>query len=199
MKRAGPATKPPERAERLGQGAHPQDVDPGAVGRAGPGSSGPRTAWASSSTSRAPWRPARRDQAGEVGHVPVHGEDGVGHDDRPARRARPAAASRCVEVAVGVDGDLGPGQPAAVDDRGVVELVGEDVGALGRRRPTAPTRLAAKPVGKTTARSHPFHAARAASSSAWTGREPVTRRDAPDPAPQRSRARGRRPPPPGGR
>ena len=34
----------------------------------------------------------------------------------------------------------------------------------------------------------PFQAASAASSSAWTGRDPVTRREAPDPAPQRSRA-----------
>ena len=50
-------------------------------------------------------------------------------------------------------------------------------------------RLAANPVGNTTARSHPFHAARASSSSAWTGREPVTSREAPAPEPQRSRAR----------
>ena len=44
-------------------------------------------------------------------------------------------------------------------------------------------RLAAKPVGKQTAASVPFHAASARSSSACTGRLPVTRREAPAPAP----------------
>ena len=50
-------------------------------------------------------------------------------------------------------------------------------------------RLAANPVGKSTAPPHRFQAARAASNSSCTGREPVTRRDAPDPEPHRSRAR----------
>ena len=50
-------------------------------------------------------------------------------------------------------------------------------------------RLAANPVGNTTARSHAFHSARDVSSSTCTGREPVIRREAPDPAPQRSSAR----------
>ena len=49
-------------------------------------------------------------------------------------------------------------------------------------------RLAAKPVGKQTAASVPFQAASAASSSVCTGRDPVTNRDAPAPAPQRSSA-----------
>ena len=49
-------------------------------------------------------------------------------------------------------------------------------------------RLAANPVGNTTAASAPFHSASAVSSSWWTGREPVIRREAPEPAPQRSRA-----------
>ena len=43
-------------------------------------------------------------------------------------------------------------------------------------------------MGKSTARSVPFHAASAASSSACTGREPTIRRAEPDPAPHRSRA-----------
>ena len=46
-------------------------------------------------------------------------------------------------------------------------------------------RLAANPVGKQTAASVPFHAASSRSSSLWMGRLPVTRRDAPEPAPQR--------------
>ncbi len=49
-------------------------------------------------------------------------------------------------------------------------------------------RLAAKPVGKQTAASVAFHAARAVSNSVCTGRDPVTRREAPAPAPQRSNA-----------
>ena len=46
-------------------------------------------------------------------------------------------------------------------------------------------RLAAKPVGKQTAASVPFHSARASSNSVCTGREPVTNREAPAPVPQR--------------
>ncbi len=49
-------------------------------------------------------------------------------------------------------------------------------------------RLAAKPVGKQMAASVPFHSASSRSSSLWTGREPVTRREAPAPAPHRSSA-----------
>ena len=49
-------------------------------------------------------------------------------------------------------------------------------------------RLAAKPVGKQTAASVPFQAAKATSSSVCTGRDPVTSREAPAPAPQRSSA-----------
>ena len=56
-------------------------------------------------------------------------------------------------------------------------------------------RLAANPVGKVTAASVPFQSASSRSSSLWTGRLPVTRRDAPEPAPQRARAALARPPP----
>src|SRR5437762_1383203 len=49
-------------------------------------------------------------------------------------------------------------------------------------------RLAAKPDGKTTARSVRFQSARAASSSWCTGREPTMRRAAPEPAPHGDRA-----------
>ena len=49
-------------------------------------------------------------------------------------------------------------------------------------------RLAANPVGKQTAASVPFHSASAASSSLWMGREPVTSREAPAPAPHASSA-----------
>ena len=49
-------------------------------------------------------------------------------------------------------------------------------------------RLAAKPVGNTTASSHRFHAASSDSRATCTGRVPVTRREAPEPEPQRSNA-----------
>ena len=57
---------------------------------------------------------------------------------RPAAPSRAAVAAQAplevLDVAVAVDDDLGARQPAAVDDRGVVELVGEDrVAAAGER------------------------------------------------------------------
>ena len=145
-KRGRSGHEPAERPERLGQRAHPQDVDP--VGASA--SSGPRTAWASSSTRSAPWRRATVDQAVEVGHVAVHGEDGVGDDDRPARPGG-QRRRRGRQVAVGIDAHVGPGQPAAVDDRGVVELVGVDDHS-GAAKTDRTDRLAANPVGKRTAR-----------------------------------------------
>ncbi len=48
--------------------------------------------------------------------------------------------------------------------------------------------LAANPVGNSNAAAPPFHAASSASSSACSGREPTTSRDAPVPVPQRSSA-----------
>ena len=55
----------------------------------------------------------------------------------------------------------------------------------GPPRVDSTPRLAANPVGKQTAASVPFHAASSRSSPLWMGRLPVTRREAPDPAPQR--------------
>lgn len=43
--------------------------------------------------------------------------------------------------------------------------------------------LVANPLGKTSAASDDFQSARTASSSVWTGREPLTSREAPAPAP----------------
>ena len=67
--------------------------------------------------------------------VAVHREDRVGDDQRAAPpRACAQAPGEVLDVAVVVDEDLGARQPAAVDDRGVVELVGEDdVAAAGER------------------------------------------------------------------
>ena len=55
-------------------------------------------------------------------------------------------------------------------------------GAAAATAVTTP-RLAAYPVGNSTARSVPFQSASSASSSAWTGRLPTTRREAPEPLP----------------
>ncbi len=76
------------------------------------------------------------------------------------------------DVAVAVDGRVGSGEPTAVDDRGVVQLVGVDhrVGGDAASAPRTP-RLACVAAGEQRApRSRPTHAARAASSSSWTGR-----------------------------
>ena len=64
---------------------------------------------------------------------------------------------------MGIDPHIGPGQPAAVDDRGMVELVGVDDGPSAANTDST-DRLAANPVGSTTAASVPFHSARASSS-----------------------------------
>ncbi len=53
--------------------------------------------------------------------------------------------------------------------------------------PSTP-RLAAKPEENVTARSQCFHAAMAASRSAWTGRLPTIKRDAVEPVPHLSMA-----------
>ena len=58
----------------------------------------------------------------------------------------------------------------------------------GPPRTVSTPKLAANPVGKQTAASVPFQSASASSSSLWMGRVPVTRRDAPDPAPHCSSA-----------
>ena len=120
------------RRSRRGSRASSTACRPGARAgrRARSTGTGWSTAWASSSTSRASWR-AHSVDAGR----------------RPGRRRRPSrtpsrytttwrsapgsasAAASCVEVAVAVHpqlGPVGPGQAAAVDDRGVVELVGVD-------------------------------------------------------------------------
>jgi hypothetical protein len=68
--------------------------------------------------------------------VAVHREDRVG-DDQPPGGALAVLAQRPVEVldvAMAVDDDLGPREAAAVDDRGVVELVGEDRVPRARQR-----------------------------------------------------------------
>ena len=54
--------------------------------------------------------------------------------ERAARAGLLQAPREVLDVVVAVDEDLGPREPAAVDDRGVVELVGEDDLAGARER-----------------------------------------------------------------
>ncbi len=78
-------------------------------------------------------RPARLGEPGQRGRVAVDGEDRVGHDDR-----RALVGPQCLAYGVrfGVRDDLGAatGQPAAVDQRGVVAGVGDDERAVRRQR-----------------------------------------------------------------
>src|ERR1039457_2751884 len=95
-----------------------------------------------------PWRPkwsvVRRPvmlgtlhQAGEGGDVPVHREDAVGdQEDAPVALGlrlgeRPL---RVVEVAVLIEDAVRLGEPDAVDDRSVIELVADDDIALLEER-----------------------------------------------------------------
>ncbi len=58
--------------------------------------------------------------------VAVHREDPVGDDQRGAPLGLAQPPGEVLDVAVAVDEGLGPGEATAVDDAGVVELVGED-------------------------------------------------------------------------
>jgi hypothetical protein len=66
--------------------------------------------------------------------VAVHREDRLGDDERRARARLLQAPREVLDVVVRVDERLRARQPAAVDDRGVVELVGEDHLARARQR-----------------------------------------------------------------
>ena len=81
-------------------------------------------------------------QFGQRGQVAVHAEEAVGHDQPPAvaLAAWPAAPPSRSPVAVRIDADVGPRQPAAVEQAGVVlavaedDVAGPDQGGDARRR-----------------------------------------------------------------
>ena len=95
-------------------------------GSPSPGSRwGPSTACASSSTSSAPCRRQRSTSAPTGATSPsIENTESVTTSTRPGRRGEQFV--EMVEVAVSVDRDLRPAEPAAVDDRGVVQLVAQD-------------------------------------------------------------------------
>ena len=171
-----------QRAQGLGQRSHPHQGEVGVGGEAG-GEVGAEDGVGFIEQEQGAVAAA---QGGDLLHrcrVAVHGEDRVGdHDGRACAGARVQQRGEMRHVAVAVDRQLGPGQPAAVDDRGVVQLVREDP-HVGPPRTLSAPRLAAKPVGKQMAASVPFHSARATSNAVCTGRDPVTSREAPGPGP----------------
>lgn len=77
--------------------------------------------------------PADPGERGERRGVAVDREDRVGHGERPAVVA---GQRRAHGLGVGVRGHFGtgPGEPAAVDEGGVVARVGDDQGAGGGER-----------------------------------------------------------------
>jgi hypothetical protein len=78
---------------------------------------------------------AEIDDLPERRRVAVHAEDGVGGDEPAAGTGRREQPGEPVHVAVAVDLDVGAGEAAAVDDGGVVPLVGEDRVARADERP----------------------------------------------------------------
>ena len=88
--------------------------------------SGPSTAWASSRTSSAPWRRQACGDGRRTGATSPSMEKTRSLTTMAGPRASASSASRCVDVGVAVDGDLGVGQAGTVDDRRVVELVRAD-------------------------------------------------------------------------
>ena len=116
-------------AERLAEGAD-DDVDlaaePGGGDRAAaPGPTAP-VACASSTISRAPWRRASSSSCGSGATSPsIEKTPSVTISAaRPPARSQPPG--EVLDVAVAVDEGLGAREAAAVDDAGVVQLVGED-------------------------------------------------------------------------
>ena len=133
-----------------------------------------------------PWRRASSTMLLERRDVAVHREHAVGHDQRAAA-ARPARMpqAQVLEVAVVVDEVSARDEPAAVDDRGVVELLGED-DSPGRAERRDARRCSRDSRSRTGAPPRcprtPPAAPRAGGGSSSC---PDTSREAPAPTPQR--------------
>ncbi len=72
------------------------------------------------------------NQTGEVSGIAVHGEDRVRHDHRASARSC-HQVFQVLQVIVAVHSHVSPGGPAPVDDRGMVQLVGEHLRTFGRK------------------------------------------------------------------
>ena len=125
--------EPADRGERLGERAHDQvDVRPagrsGRQCRAPVGPSTPSECASSTNSARAVLL-RQLDELRQGRDVALHREHAVDGDQRAALLARTGArapASRSRDVVVAEAHRLAERQRAAVDDRGVVELVDED-------------------------------------------------------------------------
>ena len=112
------------------------------------------------------------EQRIDVGGVAVHREHGVAHDDRAPLAARGEHGIEVLEVTVAEDRHARLAQPAAVDDRCVVQLVRahEHIGATERGEDAE---IGGEPRREQRGALGPLPAASASSSSAWTGRDPT--------------------------
>ncbi len=70
----------------------------------------------------------------DVGEITVHREHGVAYHQRAAVAAVVQQRSEVIEVVVAVDRRLAPRQPASVDDRRVVQLIGAHQHTLAAER-----------------------------------------------------------------
>ena len=100
---------------------------------------------------------------------------------------RAGACAEVIEVAVAVHRRVGGAsrQPSMID---AWLSSSEQTSTPAVPNVVSTPRFAANPVGKSAARSVPFHAASSRSSSLWIGRDPTMRRAEPAPLPQRSSA-----------
>ena len=116
-----------------------------------PGPTAP-SACASSTSTRTSCRRASSDDVLERRDVAVEAEHAVGRDQRAAAVALREAPGQVLGVGVLVGERLRAGQPAAVDDRRVRELVVEDHLALARQR-RDDAEVGERPEPKTTVAS----------------------------------------------
>ena len=93
----------------------------------------PNTSWAVSSTSRASCRAHIAESSCHVDDVAVHGEHDVGDHHGLGPAAAGQSRFEGLEVDVGVHVGRESAESGAVDDRGMVELVGEHHGVAWRR------------------------------------------------------------------
>ena len=178
MNGAGPATNPPSAPSVLERVPTRRTSTPSRSG------SGPSTACASSSTSRAACR-AHTSASCSIGATSPSIENTVSvtttaRPDRSASNFSRCSTSPWRYTATSARESR---QPSTID---AWFSSSEHTRVPAPPKVVSTPRLVANPVGNSTARAAPFHAASSASSSAWIGREPTMSRAAPDPAPQRS-------------
>ena len=185
------------RATRGSSTACPSQHHPEVGTRARDRMSGPSTAWASSSTTSASWRPADTSHQGvDIGRVAVHRErpsptPPVRGPGRPVARAGPRPGPRS-EWGNTIDRARARRTPSMIEAWFSSSLrITVHVGAAAASRQH--TEVGGEPGGEQQGRRRfPSRPRAAASSSSCAGRrEPTISRDAPEPVPHRSMRRVR--------